>query len=1152
MDKKSQQENISLAKESKTLKQLKELSCINQIVGVLKENKSISETFRELASMLPEFWQYPEYTVARIHFDGVNYESRGFKTTKWHQQKLFSTIKGKLGKIDIFYITEFMEEDEGPFCIEEISLLSIITSKVTGYLNSIEAKTTSKDLETDQLNFQRKKNQSQKIVNKQLLQRFINKNNYARDIYHDLMPYKVKEILLVANLYDAYSIEKEGRFSEHILGEYHTLNLSSIPRITGVSSMEDAMEELQRKNFDIVIIMMGTDKTGPVELSESIKEVFPFIPIFLLLHNNRDAAYFKGNFPKSFDNVFVWNGESQVFFAMIKMVEDKVNLQNDTQKGMVRVILLVEDSPKYYSRYLPMLYNIVLEQTRRIIDDVSTDELYKVLRLRARPKIIHTDNYEEAVEIFNKYKDFMLCLITDVKFYKKNQLDDRAGVKLVKYVRDIIHDLPTIIQSSQKENMSEAYMLQASFIDKNSDSLLMDFRNFITHYLGFGNFIYRDVNGREIAVARTLKEFEQHLTSIPDESMLYHATKNHFSLWLMARGEIQVARIINPSKVSDFKNSSGLRKYLVEVMQRFRNEQNRGKIIPFDENNIADSRNVVKLTDGSLGGKGRGLAFINSLIHNFDFSQILQDINICNPITYIIGTDEYEHFLENNNLYTKLKLVQDYEVIKKIFIKGKLSEPLVDKLKLILEQLNKPLAIRSSGLFEDSMMQPFAGIFDTFLLPNSHSDPKIRLKQVTDAIKLVYASVYSDVARGYVEAVNYRVEEEKMAIIIQEVVGNQYEDTFYPHFSGVAQSYNYYPIAHMKPEEGFANIAVGLGKYVVDGERSYRFAPKYPDLEIYSSKDLFKNSQTQFYAVNTKERELNLSIGDEEGLVKLDISVSEKHGTLKHMASVYDPENNRIVPGTHKAGPRIVNFANILKYNYIPLSKALEVFLEVGSEAIGSPVEIEFAVDLNRDENYKSNLYILQIKPLVGNSEDYNINIEEENKEQLLLYTENGLGNGLIEHITDVIYVDLENFDKSQTKNMVKEIEMLNSKMIKEDRQYILIGPGRWGTRDPWIGIPVKWPQISQAKIIVETSLVNFPLDASSGSHFFHNVTSADVGYLSVQQEMSANFINWEVLDQQKIIEKRQYFKHVRFQKPLTIKMDGKKRLSLILFEKKE
>jgi hypothetical protein len=1029
----------------------------------------------------------------------------------------------------------------------EVKLLKILSSKISAYINSIEAKDKKahRENKSDLISRENILGNTNSVTRK-LLQRFINKNNYSRDIYHDLMPYKVKEILLVANLYDAYGIEREGRFSEYILGEYSSLNLTSIPRITGASSVEEALEQLKETDYDLVIIMMGTDKENPTILSEKIKKTYPYIPTFLLLHNNRDAAYFKGEFPRSFDNVFVWNGESQIFFAMIKMVEDKVNLENDTSKGMTRVILLVEDSPKYYSQYLPMLYNIVMEQTRRIIEDVSTDELYKVLRLRARPKIIHTSNYEEAVSIYNNYKDYMLCLISDVKFYKNGVLDETAGLNLVKYVKSQNEDLPTIVQSSQKENMSMAYMLNASFIDKNSNSLLLDFKNFIIHYLGFGNFIFRDKNGKEIAVARTLREFEKNLKKLPEESILYHASKNNFSLWLMARGEIQIARILSKGKVSDFKTGEEIRKYLTGILERYRNEQNRGKIIPFDENNIGNSKNIVKLTDGTLGGKGRGLAFINSLINSFNFEQLVTDINILNPVTYIIGTDEYESFLDRNKLHSKLTLIQDYRIVKNLFLEGKLSESLVDKLNLILKETKNPLAVRSSGLFEDSSMQPFAGIFDTFLLPNNNKKDEIRLKQLTDAIKLVYASVYSEMAVGYVEAVDYRIEEEKMAIILQELVGNKYGNVFYPHMSGVAQSYNYYPVGYMKPEEGFSNIAVGLGKYVVEGGKSYRFSPKYPDLENYSSKDLFKNSQTEFYAINLKKQTLDLREGDDESLIKLNIDQAEKHGSLKHMASVYDPENNRIVSGLNKAGPRIVNFANILKHNYIPLAQTLEKILKIGVEAIGSPVEIEFAVDLNKDENFRSSLYLLQIKPLLGSYEEFNININDEDFSKMILYTENGLGNGMIDSIRDIIYVDIAKFDKSDTITMASEIEKLNSIMMQENKYYVLIGPGRWGTRDPWIGIPVNWPQICNAKVIVETSLNNFPLDASSGSHFFHNVTSSGIGYLSVQQDKKNNKINWDILNQQNTVRETSYFKHVQFQHPLIIKMDGKKRLAII------
>jgi phosphoenolpyruvate synthase/pyruvate phosphate dikinase len=465
--------------------------------------------------------------------------------------------------------------------------------------------------------------------------------------------------------------------------------------------------------------------------------------------------------------------------------------------------------------------------------------------------------------------------------------------------------------------------------------------------------------------------------------------------------------------------------------------------------------------------------------------------------------------------------------------------------------IKEPVAIRSSGLFEDSLVQPFAGIFETYLLPNNHPEIKVRLQQVMDAIKLVFASVFSKIARGYVKAINYKIEEEKMAVIIQEVVGNEYDGVFYPHISGVAQSYNYYPFSHMKPEEGFAVAAVGLGKYVVEGENAYRFSPKYPSTEINSPKDQFKNSQTKFFAVNLKKKDIDLLEGDTAGLTLIDIDEAERHGNLRHLASVYNIENNVIYPGINKPGPRIINFANILKYNYIPLAKTIEVVLDLVKEAIGSPVEIEFAVDLNKDDQNRASFYLLQIKPLIGNASDYDVNMSKIKKESIVLFTKKGMGNGLIKNITDVIYIDREVFDKSKTVEMVDEIEMLNEKMAEKNKNYILIGPGRWGTRDRWIGIPVNWPQISNAKVIVETSFEDYPLDSSSGSHFFHNVTSMNVGYFSVNQEKSDNYIKWDILEKQKLIERTKYFKHVRFEKPVKVRMDGKKRISLITWEKK-
>ncbi|MFC2101217.1 PEP/pyruvate-binding domain-containing protein [Bacteroidota bacterium] len=585
------------------------------------------------------------------------------------------------------------------------------------------------------------------------------------------------------------------------------------------------------------------------------------------------------------------------------------------------------------------------------------------------------------------------------------------------------------------------------------------------------------------------------------------------------------------------------------MIQKFRNEQNKGKVIPFEETAITDESNIITLSDGAMGGKGRGLAFINTLIHNYDFSQVVPNIRIRAPKTSIIGTEEYEIFLERNKILELVLNENDYEKIKEIFLKGILSEGLIKKLRLVLKYINKPIAIRSSGLFEDSLAQPFAGIFETYLLPNNHPDIKERLRQVLDAIKLVYASVFSEVARGYIEAVNYKIEDEKMAVVVQEVVGNEFNNYYYPHFSGVAQSYNYYPFAHMKPEEGFAMAAVGLGKYVVEGERSYRFSPKYPTTEISSSKDQNKNTQVEFYAVDLDKKNVDFSEGDMAGLSKLNLIEAENHGTLKHCASVYNPDRDLIIPGIDASGPRIINFANILKYNYIPLAQTIEAVLDVGKEAMGTPVEIEFAVDLNKDEDYKASLYILQIKPLLGNALDYDINLDELDKEKIIMFSEKCMGNGIIQDIYDVIFTDNSTFEKSKTIEMQMEIDQLNQIMKNENRNYVLIGPGRWGSRDRYIGIPVNWPQISNAKVIVETSLEDYPLDASSGSHFFHNVTSMNVGYFSVQPEVSNSYIKWDILEKRKDINKTKYFKHIRFDDPLVIRMDGKKRISVISLE---
>jgi len=1126
---------------------LKELAAINQAIAIIKEGKSIQDTLHQLCLILPDAWQFPEHTIVRIKYGQYEFQSSGFRETPWCQKQDFETIDGGFGFIEVYYTQEFPTESEGPFLKEERDLINNITNILTGYLNSIKGKDIIREVKV----IQKRKPEGDTTTSKRLLQKFINQHNADRDIYHDLMPFKVKEILLISTLYDAYSIEKEDRLTDNILGEYSKLSLSTVPRITGVSNLDEALEKLDEKYFNMIIIMMGADTQTPLEMSKKIKSEYNYIPLYLLVNNSVIVNEMEKN-PvtiSSIDRVFVWNGEPKVFFTMIKLLEDRVNIENDTRIALTRVILLVEDSPKYYSRYLPLLYSSVLEQTKRIIEDVSTDDLYKVLRIRIRPKIILAGTYEEAIELFTRYKNYMLCLISDVKFYKNNILDENAGVHLVTHVRKELPNLPIIIQSYEQDKEEMAFKLKAAFLNKNSEILMQEIKNFLSNFLGFGDFVFRDSLGNPLTIASTMEEFERALRIIPDESLLYHSQKNHFSMWLAARGEIQVARIIHPSTIEDFTNTEELREYLLSTLKKYRQEKRRGKIVGFDTAWEVDESNIVSLAEGSFGGKGRGLSFINTLIYTFDISQYTPNINLRTPRTSIIGTSEYEGFMMRNGLYEKVFASSSYVEIQKHFLEGELSDQLKIRLDRLLQIYHRPLAVRSSGLLEDSIMQPFAGIFETYIVPNNHPDKHVRLKQAMDAIKLVYASVFSDTARGYIKAINYKIEDERMAVIIQEVVGNTYGNYYYPHISGVAQSYNYYPFGHIQPEDGFANMAVGLGKYVVEGERSYRFCPKYPTIINYSNADLIKNSQVEFFAVDLSKHDLNLLEGEEAGLARLHMYESEQHGTLKHCVSVFNPENNSLTPGLGQSGPRVVNFANILKYNYVPLAQSIQVLLDVVKEALGAACEIEFAVDLNRDTNYKSSFFLLQIKPMLGNTQEYKVNIDSIDMSKVILMSMNGMGNGYINTISDIVYIKRESFDKSMTPEMAIEVNSINNKLIEQNRRYILIGPGRWGSRDRWIGIPVTWPQISQAKIIVETSFEDFPLDASYGSHFFHNVISMNVGYCSVQDGDTKTKIAWDVLNNMPAVNETRFFRHVQLPKPLVVRMDGRQRLIVASIE---
>ncbi len=1127
---------------------IKELTCITQSIRILKSGQPVEEMLQQICLILPAGWSYSDHVAARIRYGGMEVTTPGFVETEWRQAQYFKTIENRQGFIEIFYLQEYPQRDEGPFLKEERDLINNLAAIISSCLSNEEAC----ELPSSRDNRVRTESKDMPVVHdsRQLLQRFLSNQNATVNILHDLMPFKVTEILMVATLYDTYSIENEGKFVEHIMGDHYQNNIISMPRITGVTSVDEALERLRTTHFHLVIIMGGADREMPFKVSRVIRKEAPGLPVFLLLKQTNDLAFYKERIHKqpTIDKIFTWSGDSKVFYVMVKYLEDRVNVANDTQVGLIKVILLVEDSEIYYSKYLPLLYNCVQEQTRKLVEEVHADNLIKALRARLRPKVLLVSTYEEAVEIVRLYSDNLMCLITDVEFSKDGALTRDAGFLLTEEVRKTVSDLPIVIQSAELEHARKAFEIQTTFIGKNSDTLLREIRSFINHQMSFGNFAYREGTGQKMVSVRSMQDFEKLLDIMPDDSLVYHAKHHHFSLWLMARGEIKIAKMIYLIKVTDFNDLGNYRKYMKFVLKRYRDESNAGKVIEFDEQALDEQQYIVSLGSGNLGGKGYGLIFANTLIYNLHFADIIADanLNICTPRTAVIGTDEFDIFIERNNLKTFVEGEKDFATIKKAFLQGELSFNLTRRLKTYLKYMQVPIAVRSSSLFEDSSAQPFSGVFETYLLPNNSPDASLRLQQLTEAIRLIYASLYAPEAREYFRVIHHDIEKEKMAVALQEVVGSRYGQYFYPDISGTAQSYNYYPVAYMEPEDGFATCAIGWGKYVVDGGKSFRFSPKYPTLETLSPQEMYKNSQTKFLALDLGNEEPDLlQNGEMATIAELDISVAEKHGVLKHCASVYTTDD-RIEPGLGQRGPRVINFADILRYDYIPLAQMIGTVLDLIKEAMGTPVEIEFAVELSHEPDQPSNFHLLQVKPIAEMQTDFQLDPEKLNPEHTVLYSSRTMGNGQIDHITDVIYVDVGSFDKTDTLTMAAEIEQLNEMMIGENREYILIGPGRWGSRDRFIGIPVTWPQISSAKVIVEMGLSDLPLDPSLGSHFFHNVISMHVGYFSIPCGSSTDFIRWEILEKQEIINRTKYLRHVRFERPLNIQMDGKNRRAAV------
>ncbi len=966
--------------------------------------------------------------------------------------------------------------------------------------------------------------------------------------FHDLMKFRVREILLVSSLYDAFVLEEDGGLAERIFSEYVDLNLHFIPRITKVSSAEEAFQALKRRTFDLVITMSRLSDMNPIEFGTRVKKDYPDIMVILLTYDIIDPLLLTQiRRTRSIDKVFYWSGESRILLSIIKYVEDLKNVQDDARAG-VQVILLIEDSPKFYSIFLPMIYTILMNQTRQLIAD-GVNDLHRMLRMRARPKVLLTDNYDDALLIYEKYKQNLLGIISDVRFPRHGKMDNEAGFKLARKVKKEVPDLPILLQSSNPENCKKAFECGAAFLNKNSDNLLSELRGFILSNFGFGDFVFRMPDGREIDRARNLQELAEAILRIPAESLEFHARRNHISIWLRARTEFQLADELRPKKVSDFDSIEALRHYIYNSVQNLLKQLQVGvirDIIPGYQN---VETTFIRIGNGSLGGKGRSIAFLSALLTNTKELKKYNDVQIQTPYTFVLGSAIYQDFLDRNNLLDFALNTHNDQLIASRFLQSDFPEEIIQDLEKVLERSHFPLAVRSSSILEDSQSLPFAGLYHTYMLPNNHPDQQVRLKQLMDAIRLVYASVFFQSPREYVKHTDYRIEEEKMAVIIEQLIGRPFGDIYYPVLSGVAQSFNFYPISSMEPEEGIVHLALGLGKIIVEGEQIYRFSPRYPRANPpYSSAyEIYRNSQNRFYALDLSRPDVQVKPNEDFSLRKLPISRAEKDGTLFFVGSTYSPENGTIKDTLNISGPRVITFANILKYRIFPLAEILTDLLEMGKKAFGTHVEIEFAANLYRERNRTPEFYLLQIRPLVTENEETVFLEEDIPRERFLCKSEFAIGNGIYHDLYDLIYVDPDAFDIARSQQIARELEKLNETLRREHRHYILIGFGRWGTSDPWLGIPVEWHQVSQARVIIETTLGRFKVDPSHGSHFFHNLISLRLGYFFVKNQQKEEFIDWEWLKQQKPTQRTQFLRHVRFAQPLLVKVHGKSTRGVIL-----
>ena len=966
--------------------------------------------------------------------------------------------------------------------------------------------------------------------------------------FANLMNKRIYNVLLIATKYDAFMLEDDGRVDEQVFNEYTALSLHYPPRFTQVTTEEEALRELKDRNFELIICMPNMDNRDIFAEAGEIKVHYPNIPIVVLTPFSKEVSKRIANEDLSaIDYVFSWLGNAELLLAIIKLIEDKMNAPDDTARVGVQIILLVEDSIRFYSSALPHLYKFVLEQSQMFAKEALNDH-QQTLRMRGRPKIKLARTYEEAVRIFEQYKDNMLGIISDMSFMHNGVKDPYAGYKFGQYVRKTGLIIPFVLESSEASNNVYAKELDASFIDKNSKSYPQDLRREITRRFGFGDFVIINPHtNEEIMRIKDLKDLQKKVFQIPDDSLVYHLSRNHFSRFFYSRAMFPPAEVLKHVDVSDYKDMDEARKLIFDVIVQYRRMKNAGVVAIYRKDRFDEYSNFARIGDGSLGGKGRGLAFIGAMVKRYPALE-RDNFAVTIPKTVVICTDIFDEFMETNELYPLALSDADDETILRYFLRASLPARLIEDLMAFYDVVKSPVAVRSSSLLEDSHYQPFAGIYSTYMVPKQ-ADKYEMLRTVSDAIKAVYASVFYRDSKAYMTATSNLIDQEKMAVVLQEVVGSRYDKHFYPTMSGVARSLNFYPIGNEKAEDGIANIALGLGKYIVDGGVTLRFSPRHPHsiLQMSTVDFALRETQTRFYALDLENMAKTFSVDDAFNLVKLSVKDADAEGSLRYIVSTYDPYDQIIRDGYYPGGRKILSFVNILQHDVFPLADTLDQLLQIGQKEMGRPVEIEFAVNISPEDHTKATFYLLQIRPIVDNKEVMEEDLSLVKDEETILSSKSVLGHGIVSDVRDVIYVKTGAFNSANNQAIAREIERMNRTFTGTDQGFVLVGPGRWGSSDPWLGIPVKWPHISNARVIVECGLENYRVDPSQGTHFFQNLTSFGVGYFTINPFKGDGWFDEAFLNAQPAVEETDYIRHVRFDAPITIKMDGKRSLGVVL-----